>query len=68
MSILDDLHTSISEMSDEELAETFRQVRLSRRTAKPRKKKAKAKTTTAPPAINTLSPEMAAKLLEQLGG
>lgn len=71
MSILEDLHTSISQMSDEELAETFRQIRLQRRTFKRKKKKktvakSRAKKSTVP-SPSSLSPEMAQELLKALG-
>ncbi len=73
MAILEDLATSISEMTDEELAESFREIRLARRTFKSTKKvgkskkKAKTKTLTPPP-VSAISPSMAAELLKQLEG
>lgn len=72
MAILDDIHKSISGMTDEELSETFRQIRLSRRTGANIKKKTKAKSPAVPkvltpPPVSAISPEMAAQLLAKLG-
>lgn len=69
MADLNDFEGSLSEMSDEELTEFLREIRLSRRTQpapakKPPKSKAKA------PNIDVagMSPEMAKLILEQIGG
>lgn len=69
MADLNDFGSSLSEMSDEELTELLREIRLNRRTpvkqTTTKKKQPKAKA----PKIDTatMSPEMAAKILEQLG-
>jgi hypothetical protein len=69
MADLNDFENSISDMSDEELTELLREIRLSRRAptkSTTTKKASKAKE----PKIDVggMSPEMAAKILEQLGG
>lgn len=69
MADLNDFEGALSDMSGEELTELLREIRLSRRTpaksttSKPKKNKAKE------PKMNLegMSPEMAAKLLAQLG-
>jgi len=69
MTTLDDFNQPLSEMTDEELTELLREIRLNRRTptkqTSTKKKQSKAKA----PKIDTdtMSPEMAAKILEQLG-
>jgi len=61
---------SISEVTRPELIETLRAIRLSRRTPKkkPPKKKTKTKKVEKSPQqmVESMTPEMAAKLLEQL--
>ena len=70
MSTLEDLNIkSILDMTNEEAIEHLRQIRLSRRTVKPRtvsnkKQETKAKTTKA---INNMSKEQASNLLKLLG-
>lgn len=69
MADLNDFEGALSDMSGEELTELLREIRLSRRTptksttSKPKSNKAKE------PKMNLegMSPEMAAKLLAQLG-
>lgn len=68
MADLNDFGNSLSDMSDEDLTELLRGIRMARRTptkqTSGKKKQSKAKA----PKIdtNTMSPEMAAKILEQL--
>jgi len=59
---------SISEMTRPELIETLRAIRLSRRTLKkkPPKKSSKKAEKTPQQMVEAMTPEMAAKLLEQL--
>ena len=60
---------SISEVSRPELIETLRAIRLSRRTPKkkpPKKTKTKKVEKSPQQMVESMTPEMAAKLLEQL--
>lgn len=62
---------SISELTRPELIDVLRAIRLSRRTQKKKpKKKTKAKKVEKSPQqiVDAMTPEMAAKLLEQLSG
>lgn len=72
MAELSDLKQSISELSDAELVEHFRQIRLNRRTPPIRKVtqkvRDKAKATAALPKTSELTPEAAAELLKRLTG
>ncbi len=69
--ILEDLKTSISKMSTEELVSLILELRASRRARKekPAAKKAAAKSDASlDKAITALSPEQKRKLLELMGG
>jgi len=69
MADLEDFGDSLSDMSEEELTELLRSIRLSRRTpAKTTKPKKAAKTKEPKMNLDNMSADMAAKLLEQLGG
>jgi len=69
MTDLTDFNQPLSEMTDEELTELLREIRLNRRTpTKPTSTKKKQSKAKAPKIdTDTMSPEMAAKILEQLG-
>lgn len=70
MADLNDFEGSLAEMSDEELTEFLREIRLSRRTQPaPSKKSTKSKKAKAPNIkVDNMSPEMAKLILDQLGG
>lgn len=70
MTDLNDFEGSLSDMSDEELTEFLREIRLSRRTQPtPSRKSTKSKKAKAPNInVDKMSPEMAKLILEQLGG
>lgn len=70
MADLSDLHKSVSVMSDEELLEHFRTIRLARRTSPQRAPRAatKAKPKQKDIAVSDISAADAAALLELLGG
>lgn len=72
MTDLNDFGDSLSSLSDEDLTELLRSIRLARRTPTKQsstKKKTQSKSKSKTPKIDTgtMSPEMAAKILEQLG-
>jgi len=70
MATIDDLNKSISDMTTEELHERIREIRLSRRTPKMKKKtKAKKeKPIDVKKAVDSLSGDLKKKLLEALEG
>lgn len=70
MADLNNFERQLSDMSDEELTEFLREIRLSRRTQPaPSKKSTKSKKAKAPNInVEGMSPEMAKLILEQLGG
>lgn len=70
MADLNDFESSISDMTDEQLTELLREIRLSRRapakSTTTKKKSSKAKEPKID--LDGMSPDMAAKLLAQLEG
>ncbi len=67
MTDLNDFQQSIHTMTDEELADLLREIRLTRRTAPTPTTKRVSKAKEPKIDISALSPEFAAKLLQQLG-
>lgn len=59
---------SISEMTDEELREELRKIRTSRRTPPPKTYKTGERKKKESNPLEKITPEMAAMLLEKLGG
>jgi len=70
MATIDDLPVqNFADLSQEEAFELLRQIRLSRRTSKGRKKRSSSKPkTTKPLKPAEMTPEQAAQLLKLLGG
>jgi len=68
MADLTDFNKSLSDLSDEELTEKLREIRLARRQPTPAAKKpTKSKAKEPKIDVGGLSPDLAAKLLKQLG-